>query len=172
MLVLWFVRLFAVASLDCLQRCRQRRFALAVVLALLVWCDSWLAKLRVVRLRSLALSSSLRWCFSVLLGDGSRKSPRAAECVAAVACSSAAAVCVSVWAVGLLGGWKAMGWFSSACPAVGSCCVFVLLMTSKSCLLYFSGRGIRRIVLARTTLLAMPRSVSPVVVSLPSQIAG
>ena len=52
--------------------------------------------------------------------DGSRRSPRAAGCAAvAVDCSST--VCVSVVVVDLLGGWKTMGWFRGACPAIGSC---------------------------------------------------
>ena len=34
--------------------------------------------------------------------------------VSVTAFSSAAAVCVSVWTVDLLGGWKIMGWFKIA----------------------------------------------------------
>ena len=57
-------------------------------------------------------------------------------------------------------------------PAVGNLFSPLLLMMSISCLLYFSGIGCLLIVLARMTFVAMPRSVSPDAVSLPSQIAG
>ena len=48
----------------------------------------------------------------------------------------------------------------------------VLLMTSRSCLLYFSGLTCRLMVLDLTTMLKMPKVFSFVDVSLPSQIAG
>ena len=81
-------------------------------------------------------------------------------------------VCVSAVAVGLLGGWKTIGGCSCACDVGGDAIVVpVLLMTSKICLSYLSGLGMRLFVLALTILLLMPRSVSPVAVSLPSQTA-
>ena len=57
-------------------------------------------------------------------------------------------------------------------PAVGNLFSPLLLMMSINCLLYFSGIVCLLIVLERTTFVAMPRSVSPVAVSLSSQIAG
>ena len=48
----------------------------------------------------------------------------------------------------------------------------LLLMMSINCLLYFSGIGRLLVVLERKTFFAIPRSVSPDAVSLPSQIAG
>ena len=60
----------------------------------------------------------------------------------------------------------------SAGPPVANFASPLLLMTSINCLLYFSGCGCLRMVLARMTLLTIPRSVSPDAVSLPSQIAG
>ena len=85
------------------------------------------------------------------------------------ACSTG--VCVSLVAVGLLGGWKIIGACSCACDVGGGAMVCpVLLMTSNICLSYLSGLGMRLIVLPLTTLLLMPRSVAPVAVSLPSQM--
>ena len=60
----------------------------------------------------------------------------------------------------------------SAGPPVANFDSPLLLMASINCLLYFSGCGCLRMVLAQMTLLTMPRSVSPDAVSLPSQIAG
>ena len=60
----------------------------------------------------------------------------------------------------------------TAVPAVGNLFSPLLLMTSINCLLYFSGIGCLLIALERTTFVAIPRSVSPVAVSLPSHIAG
>ena len=81
-------------------------------------------------------------------------------------------VCVSVVAVGLLGGWYDIAGNGVAGPNGLSCWWSVRLRTSKSCLLYFSGSGCLRIVLALITLPGMPIKVSPVEVSLPSQIPG
>ena len=79
---------------------------------------------------------------------------------------------LSVVVVCLLGGWKTIGGCSCACGVGGGVIVCpVWLMMSNICLSYFSGLGMRLIVLALMTLLLMPRSVSPVAVSLPSQIA-
>ena len=47
-----------------------------------------------------------------------------------------------------------------------------LLTTSMSCLLYFSGSGCLLIVLALTTLLAIPMIFSLDAVSLPNQMPG
>ena len=81
---------------------------------------------------------------------------------------------VSVVVVGHLGGWKTIGGRSCACDVGGVVMVCpVLLMMSNMCLSYsyLSGLGMHLIVLALATLLPMPRSASPVAVSLPSQMA-
>ena len=79
-------------------------------------------------------------------------------------------VCFSIVAGGLLGGWKTIGGCSCACD-VGGGIIECPVMMSNICLSYLSGFGMRLIALALTTLLPMPRRVSPVDVSLPSQIA-
>ena len=74
-------------------------------------------------------------------------------------------VCVSVAVAGHLAEWKTI-----AGPSVSW---YVLLMMSNICLSYLSGLGMRLTVLAPTvTTLLPPRSVSPVAVSLPSQMAS
>ena len=82
-------------------------------------------------------------------------------------------VCVSVVVVDLLSGWRTIGGYSCGCDAGGGGVIVVpvLLMMSNICLSYLSGFGMRLIVLALMTLFLMPRRVSPVAVSLPSQMA-
>ena len=80
-------------------------------------------------------------------------------------------VCVSVVVYCLLGGWKTIVGCRCACDVGGGSVIARPVMMSNICLSYLSGLGIHLIVLALTTLLPMPRSVSPVDASLPSQIA-
>ena len=94
-----------------------------------------------------------------------------ADCAAVVGngCSCWRSVCVSVVACGLAIIF-AVG-IMTKLDAVGVV-IGVLLMTSRSCLLYFSGLTCLRMVLDLTTLLVMPKMFSFVEVFLPSQIAG
>ena len=93
-------------------------------------------------------------------------------CCCTVVCSSVVCVAAAAESFCVLGGGLYATGNGTVVPAVGNLFNPLLLMTSINCLLYFSGSGCLLIVLERTTFVAMPRRVSPVAVSLPSQIAG
>ena len=87
-------------------------------------------------------------------------------------CSPVVCVDAAAEPFGVLGGGLYATGSGTVVPGVGNLFSPLLLMMSINCLLCFSGIGCLLIVLDRTTFVATPRSVSPVAVSLPSQIAG
>ena len=93
-------------------------------------------------------------------------------CCCTVVCSPVVCVDAAAESFGVLGGGLYATGSGTVVPAVGNLLSPLLLMMSINCVLYFSDIGCLLIVLERTTFVAMPRSVSPVAVSLPSQIAG
>ena len=119
--------------------------------------------------------SAGRWCWcvgAVAIGESVIGNGGCCCCCCTVVCSPVLCIDAAAESFDVLGGGLYATGSGTVVPAVGNLFNPLLLMMSINCLLYFSGIGCLLFVLDRTTFVAMPRSVSPDAVSLPSQIAG